>query len=698
MKTHPANATYAVGRQQLAAAWQRGNIRWHAIAQQLFVVLLVGIFAPGTPLLASPPTPTHPAHAFNILVDDFQPQSEPGGPVYRFNRLGGDRGLLNDSVLSWGTGQMTTTIAPERTWGGAWLSLNHMGSEGLPLNFSALLPAPIKTAYQSQITGLSANIARGTPGRHLRFELKEGNQLRWSSTVTLTGDAQVFSFVLPRPGKLTHLLWVLDQAAAGDQVVVTRVAFTATTPITAPATVAFVWSYGMLLNNWNPATGLVRDKATAVSGAFDAIQATGNLAAATALAAQLGVIERTDAIQIVRRISRTLLVDTPRFHGLWPHFVNVAPTGAISIAPNTEWSSGDTVIAAFGLLTAQRALGLDSSGAEELLRTIDWAHLTAADGMVAQGYAFTGERLGWAWDVFGGESWLVALAYAGATGRSAPIAHPSPPTANGAGFIDELPWLYVSPPTRPDAWGTNWTAYRAAAVARQLAYYPTAHPTACVTRLGLFGLSSAEVPSAPIGTAGTYQAFGVGGQFTAANDGTQALGMPVVTPHYAAMIASLRPQEALGMWTWLIQSGTFSPLSNIESLGFPAGATCDSSAMVWNTLKGSWNLSLQTLGWGRYLVEQTGQRSALWSAAAASPLVQRGYRLLAPNEALPRSAMAKCWRLAVHETPPRSGRIARLSMRSRSTTPQHSAGTSPVCCLNRGLLLPLRSCQMALYG
>ena len=71
-------------------------------------------------------------------------------------------------------------------------------------------------------------------------------------------------------------------AAAGDTVVLDSIAFTATTPITDTATAAFVWSYGQLLNNWNPTTGLVRDKAKDASGAFDAIQATGSLAAATA--------------------------------------------------------------------------------------------------------------------------------------------------------------------------------------------------------------------------------------------------------------------------------------------------------------------------------------------------------------------------------------------------------------------------------
>jgi hypothetical protein len=45
----------------------------------------------------------------------------------------------------------------------------------------------------------------------------------------------------------------------------------------------------MLLDNWNPDTGLVRDKAQDASGEFDALQATGSLAAATAMAFQHGV-------------------------------------------------------------------------------------------------------------------------------------------------------------------------------------------------------------------------------------------------------------------------------------------------------------------------------------------------------------------------------------------------------------------------
>jgi hypothetical protein len=49
-------------------------------------------------------------------------------------------------------------------------------------------------------------------------------------------------------------------------------------------------------------------------------------------------------------------------------------------------------------------------------------------------------------------------------------------------------------------------------------------------------------------------------------------------------------------------------------------------------LKGSWNLSLQTLGWGRYLAERDGQASVLWQVVQENPFLQRGYSLLAPNE------------------------------------------------------------------
>jgi len=600
--------------------------------------------ATSTTIFPHPPTPTGtvvgpsvavPASTrrdITILLDDFQPQTYPGGLAYYYNRLEGDRGAINDSILEWGHGQVTTTVSSGNSWGGAWLSLNHPLREGLPIDFSAILPPQIMPAYQSRITGVTVQITRGTPNRTFKLELKDGGELRWKNEIALDGGPQVVSSDLPALGNINEFLWVLDHASAGDYAVLESVSFTATTQITDTATAAFAWSYGMLLNNWNPAAGLVRDKARNASGEFDGIQDTGSLAAATASAEQLGFVTRADAIQIVGKISDTLLLDLPRFHGLWPHWVEVSPTGAITIVQNTEWSSVDTVIAAIGLLDAQSGLGLDTSGTERMLQAIDWNDL-ATPGGIAHGYAYTGDLIPYAWDVFGGESWLVELAYAAVTGRVAPITYLVPPTANGSGFIDELVWLFVLPPSGQDYWGTDWTSYRSAAADSQVRYYPTNYATSCLAQSGLFGLSAAELPCpSMVPGASIYQAFGVGGRFAPANDGTALLGAPVVVPHYSAMIASLRPQEAIEMWNWLINYGYFTPLNNVESLVFPAGSSCDHAALVWSGLKGSWNLSLQVLGWGRYLAERRGQVPVLWQATRANPLLRRGYLLVAsPN-------------------------------------------------------------------
>lgn len=599
-------------------------------------VLLVFLFSPKQPQPTNPlETETaHPVaieHSMSVLLDDFEPQPNQGAAVYYYNRLGGDRGTISDSILDWGAGQVTTTISSGNSWGGVWMSLNHPIREALPINFSAVLPPHISAAYQSQITGIMAVIVDGTPDTTFKLELKDGGELYWTEEATLDGGYQVVSYDLPALGNINEFLWVLDHASAGDFVVLESVAFTATTGITDTAMAAFVWSYGMLLNNWNPSTGLVRDKAKDASGEFDAIQATGNLAAATAVAEQLGIVTEVDALQIVGTISDTLLLDLPRFHGLWPHWVRVSSVGEIVIVEGTEWSSVDTVIAAIGLLTAQSALGMDTSGTEQMLQEIDWDGLVTLGG-ISHGYTYAGDLLPYAWDVFGGESWLVDLAYSGVTGRVAPISYPSPATANGSGFIDELAWLFVPPPSGQDYWGTNWPEYRATAAADQLFYYPTHQPASCLSRLGLFGLSAAEVPDPSlVPQESIYQAFGVGGRFASANDGTALLGTPVAVPHYAALIASLRPQEAIEMWNRLIHDGYFSPLNNAESLLFPPSPDCDSTALVWNQLKGSWNLSLQALGWGRYLAERSGQVPILWHATLANRSLRAGYDLLAPN-------------------------------------------------------------------
>lgn len=230
-------------------------------------------------------------------------------------------------------------------------------------------------------------------------------------------------------------LWIRPTS---DSIVVNS-AF-AITAITDTATAAFVWSYSQLLNNWDPAQGWCGTQPIA-RREFDAIQATGSLAAATAQASQLGIIARADAIQIVSRISNALLVDAPRYRGLLPHFVKTSPT-RWSPLPHRMWSGRlSTRSSPSSACSRRKAVWAWTLPREQLLRAVDWNGLLGPERMISMGYKTSGRRVGyededtgawveWFWDTFGGESWLVGLAYASASGEVAAVREPAPPTAN----------------------------------------------------------------------------------------------------------------------------------------------------------------------------------------------------------------------------------------------------------------------------
>ncbi|KOR29760.1 hypothetical protein TI04_07830 [Achromatium sp. WMS2] len=579
---------------------------WQILFFQLFIGSINNI------ALAAPST-------IDILIDDFSASQTS-------TRTDSEKGAINAIVLQSAEGKLTATIPQGQDWGGLWFGLNHPVWENLPINFSGILPQEILSTYQSRIVKIKVAVLESTTGRILGLELKDGQVIRWNQDIVLSGNTQNIEIQLPVLTNINHLAVILKQANPGDKVVLDRIALEATNPTSDTATAAFVWSYGMLLNNWNPQSGLVRDKSRDPSGTFDAIQATGGLAAATVVAMQMGIITRESAEHIVNTISNTLLTRVPKLHGLWPHWVKSAPDGSIVIVPGTEWSSIDTSIAALCILIAQQALGLDTTAIERFIREIDWANLVLPGG-ISHGYDENSNILSAKWDSFGGESWIVGIMYASATKKIAPVAYPLPPTFNGCGFIDHLAWL-VMPPPSVDHWGVNWPNYLKTAVNTQLSYYLIHYPNSCFAKLGLIGLSAAEVPDPPIvEPPQVYQAFGVGGRGVPANDGHLLLGTPVVVPHLSAMIASDAPIEAVRTWDWLINNGLITPLNNVESLMFPDDTKC--SEVVYNHLKGSWNLTLQTLGLGLHLAKRNHLVPILYKASQENEFLQNGYKILA---------------------------------------------------------------------
>jgi hypothetical protein len=575
-----------------------------------------------------------------ILVDDFAPQPRQGELVWPHNRLGGNRGRIDgpgSGSVIWGQGIVTATITGgTNSSRGVWTSLNHPILDCAPLNFTAIFPPQIKSEYQGRITGLRIQVLNGQGTFHV--ELQHGEHTacppqvtKWSSgNVSLTGGQQTLQFSLPLTlGVIQNLNWQVT-GNAGSFVVVNQVEFIAEIPQLALPERAFLWSYAMLLANWDPASGLTRDHAYWAAGGFDNISASGMQAAAAVMAWRLGLISQTSAVEIVNKTTQALLA-LPRCHGLWPHFINNG-----QIVSGTEWSSIDTIIAVIALLEAQQALNLNTTAIENVLTSIDWSDLILGNGSISHGYVtdcsqrIEDEDGGTAggWRDFGTESWLVNFGYAAATGNVAEFDH-TPPTYNGSGFIDELAWLLAPPPC--DRWDSDWHGYRQQAAICQVTYYQNHQTPGCLycqdhlfyKSSRLFGLSAAEVPDLSIVPSNqTYQAFGVGGEIPP-NDGTDLLGHTVIIPHYAAMIVSLRSTEAIALWEWLEGRELFAPLNNVESLMCLNESACEQ--IIWNALKGSWNLSLQTLGWGRFLA---GSDNPLYQSVQANDVLRNGYNTM----------------------------------------------------------------------
>jgi hypothetical protein len=564
-----------------------------------------------------------------LLVDDFEPQPMPGKQFWPHNRLGGDRGPIGSPEnVSWGKGVVTATITGGTdTSIGIWTSLNHPIRDCTPLNFSAIFPPQIKPEYQGRVTSIQIQVLDGQGT--FQVELQHGENtscppqvVKWTSeNVALSGGPQVVSFNLPPDlGEIGNLNWQV-KGNAGDSIVVDRVELEVTWPQLDTPERAFLWSYAMLLANWDPESGLTRDHAYYAANQFDNVSASGMQAAAAVMAWHLGFIDEASATEIVTKTTQALLA-LPRCHGLWPHFVENG-----QIITGTEWSSIDTVIAIVALLEAREALGLETAEVEQVLTGIDWPALILGNGSISYGYVTDCSQriedeaggVEGGWKDFGTESWLVNLGYAAATGDVAEFDH-TPPTYNGSGFIDELAWLLVPPPCR-DRWETDWCGYRQQAADRQLDYYQN-HP--CYGGPPrLFGLSAAEVPDlSAVPITQTYQAFGAGGEIPP-NDGTDLLGHAVIVPHYAAMIASLRPTQTISFWSWIETKELFTPFNNVESFMFTDEPTCEQ--VVWNALKGSWNLSLQTLGWGRLLA---GGNTPLYQGMWANDMSRQGYMIM----------------------------------------------------------------------
>ena len=525
-----------------------------------------------------------------IIIDDYKGVSAAGRQWY-YTRIGTDRGEMGDEngIYTANIGGGTASVTVQSGWGGVWTSLKYNAVLNAELNPNQLLGPYIKSQYQPTIVGIEVIIIDGSGA--FKIELKDKNHHVITQKVfLLKGGEKTLRFMITPTTNMSKLNWIVDGAGHAE---VDEVRFMIESPDSTLAEAVFLFTYGHLSQCYDADTGLVRDRARWPVENFAAVQTIGTFSLATAIAWDLGYVEKSTAKTIISKTKHTIL-NLPRHEkGLLPHYITNG-----SITENTEWSSVDTVITLIAEILACQAVDEDTSPLETMIKNIDWNDLTGnGTHSIGMGYDYAGNKLKETWDTFGSESFLAAVAYSAATGNNNVKLdkYSTPPTWDGSGFNDELAALFF-PMNGTDTWGNNWALYRQEAFNTQFHYF-SGHS---YETDGLFGLSACEVPEPwAVEEHEVYAGWGVGGHNGQANDGSSLVGCPIIAPHYAAMIAAEHPDAFESVFRYLVETrGIFTPLNNVESFGVD---TNNSSNLHWNSLKGSWNLSLQALGVSRAL-------------------------------------------------------------------------------------------------
>jgi hypothetical protein len=547
---------------------------------------------------------------WKIIVDDYQARSVDS--EWPGSRIGTNCYSMGDGnyEITFLDGNARVFVNGQFDWGGLLTSLIHKdtecNSDHNSLNPGRLLGDYILEIWQAQLTGIEIELVDGEGD--LKVELKDcDNHVVFEEIRTMSGGGvELFEIDLNDPNTRIKLLnWIVNHQGFA---IVSEVRLIVELPDMDWETAAFLLSYSHLLQAYDPDTGFVRDRTEWPAVEFAAVQCMGTVALATVIAADLGFVSLDHAYDITQTIKDAILDELPRCHGLLPHFVKYdhdEESWQIVQDPKypdkTEWSSIDTLISVIGMILACQAIGIETYELENLITEIDWNKLTSHETEpVSHGYAFScpAEPLEHTWDTFGAESFLVALAYAAANEEIPIITYSDAVTWNGSGFIDEMATLFF-PMTGLDYWNNDWSEFRSNAFNDQRNYFDQYPDTPYIpyTELGLFGVSASEVPEPWLFDEDTdiYHGWGIGGRIPA-DDGFGMMGYPILAPHYVAMVSKEFPDESEQVWNYLMAQKLFSPMNQVESFG-----RCEENQNRWNSLKGSWNLSLQTLGFARML-------------------------------------------------------------------------------------------------
>ncbi|MEN0060812.1 MAG: hypothetical protein AAGA48_01620 [Myxococcota bacterium] len=552
-------------------------------------------------------------HTHVALVDDFRPKGPNGEDLGRSRmdtareffgntNRDGDFAIFNPGNPGGGVRfamPMSTDLAPEG------VSVDQL--LGPTLNFDV---QPTLEGIQLLLSGSGAITAR--------LEAPDGTEL-WTQTQGFVrrDDKVIFDVDLPEPIKIGGFSVELIRGFAEVRRV--ELLLNERRPFLDAVDESFVYSYAQLSRCWDDTVGLVRAQCGPQEDpVIYAPDATGLFALATAVGSDLGYVPEAVARSIILS-SRDALLALPRdpVAGLLPD-----QTDGTSLAAGGTWSSLATAVALESTMLAAQAFELRTADLQGALEDVVWDELTTNGGQpISGGFDSDNQAVSWDFGVFGSKSVLLQVAHVGATGNFAPMNLPFTPTWDGAGWDNELAALFF-PMDRPDWNGNDWVAWRSGA---HWQHHTWSRDTPA-GKLGLFGLSTAEVPEPwqLDGYAPSVSDWGVGGHNLVATDGLEAVGYSFYAPHYAAMVVGEFPKTAGVMLETLLDRNLLTAFNAVESVG-----TAEQDVIRFNHRLRAWTLSLQTLGLGRAL---SGDGYLPYRLLDELPFLRDGHQTVLPLE------------------------------------------------------------------
>jgi len=526
------------------------------------------------------------------------PQGQRINPFLSYTCIATDFGFLGPSsgVMRWAPGSICVEL-DSKQWGGIWHSLNGKASDtDRVLDFDQTYPAHIRAEFQPQIVGLRL---RGSGHGKVDVEFKSVDQMiLWRDVWEMNHD-DVREFVRPLPllKGAKFLNWTSEE---GCHMCLDQVALEVAMPNLPTDLRIFLKSYVKLARSYSERTGLVRDRAHADAGAFDAMPACGMFCLASALAAEHGLVNSAFARGVLRR-THDVVSQINTASGLLPHFVKLGAEGKYQIHPETEYSTVDSAIYFHSMLIASQILGDQEtlSGLMGMIRRISFADLMDESGFVIHGIKDNGVPLTSVWRDWGGETALVLLLQHLAAGeRFSPRMNEDGKIWLGTGFIPEIQSLFFPgfDTARPDRVSQqNWLEIRTESLRRQRDYFKEMRGP--FAGIGIYGLSAGEGRR------------GVGYLVS----GTELPNQTIIHPHYMLMSACKMGEASLAyaMLERMEDTGLFPPWGMVENVDTVTGEALP--------MLGSLNAGFEVLGAYHLMIKNRGQRNSVYEAVRTQP-------------------------------------------------------------------------------